>query len=272
VIQSLYAEPDQGVSEKLCRLLFLVAALKDAAARHVTAVLPYLCYARADRRTEPQGPVTLRYLAQLIEAAGVDRVMAMDVHNLPAFQNAFRCPTDHLEAARLFVEHFAPRLGSRGVVVVSPDAGGMKRAERLRGLLSRALGAEVSLGFLEKRRSRDGLRSGVLVGSVREHAAIIIDDLISTGGTVIRAARACREQGADTVVAAVTHGVFAGQGSRTLPAESELDQLAVTNTVPPTGFTGKAVGGRLAVLDVAPLLAEAVRRDWGGDSMPEGSR
>lgn len=167
---------------------------------------------------------------------------------------------------------FAPRLESSGVVVVSPDAGGMKRAERLRELLSRALGDEASLAFLEKHGSRDRLRSGVLVGSVQDRAAIIIDDLIGTGGTVARAARACRERGADTVVAAVTHGLFAGTASRALLAESELDQLAVTNTALPPGLTAEAASGRLAVLDVAPLLAEAVRCDWGADAMPSRSR
>ena len=110
VIQSLYSEPGLSVNDKLCRLLFFIGALKDASARSVTAVLPYLGYARKDRKTKARDPVTTRYMAQLLEAVGTDRVLTLDVHNLAAFQNAFRCPTDHLEAKNLFVEHFAARV------------------------------------------------------------------------------------------------------------------------------------------------------------------
>jgi ribose-phosphate pyrophosphokinase len=258
VIQSLYAEPDRGVSDKLCRLLFLVAALKDAAVQRVTAMLPYLCYARADRRTAHQGPLTLRYLAELLEAVGVDRVIALDVHNLAAFHNAFRCPVDQLEAAALFVDRFAPRLASKRVVVVSPDAGGMKRAERLRELLSQSLGDEVSLAFLAKRRAHDPRHGEELVGNVQNRAVLIIDDLISTGETLARAARACREGGAHTVLAAATHGLFAGAAARTLLQEGLLDELAVTNSVRPPHLPGDGAANRLAVLDASPILAKGL--------------
>ena len=110
VIQSLYADHQQSGNDKLCRLLFFIGALKDAAAARVTAVVPYLAYARKDRKTKPRDPVTTRYVAALFEAVGTDAVMTLDVHNLAAFQNAFRCRTEHLEANMLFVEHFVPVL------------------------------------------------------------------------------------------------------------------------------------------------------------------
>jgi ribose-phosphate pyrophosphokinase len=139
VIQSLYADQQQSVNDKLCRLLFFVGALRDAFARRVTLILPYLCYARADQKVEPGDPVIIRYVAALLEAVGVDRVVALDVHNVAALENAFRIPTEHLQAAPLFVRHFASLLARHDLVVVAPDAGGIKRAERFREALERFL-------------------------------------------------------------------------------------------------------------------------------------
>src|SRR5918994_7708508 len=111
VVHSLYGDPDQSPNDKLCKLLFFIGALRDASAARVTAVIPYLAYARKDRKTQTRDPVTTRYVAMLLEAVGVDRILAIDVHNLAAFQNAFRCPADHLEARPLFARHFAQMLG-----------------------------------------------------------------------------------------------------------------------------------------------------------------
>jgi ribose-phosphate pyrophosphokinase len=153
LVQSLHGGPDASPNDKLCRLLFFAGAVRDAGAGRVTAVIPYLAYARKDRRTQTCDPITTRYVAQLIEAVGVDRVATVDVHNLAAFENAFRRPTVHLEARPLFVSYLLPFLRDRSVAVVSPDAGGAKRAELLRESLASALGTEIPLGFLEKRRS-----------------------------------------------------------------------------------------------------------------------
>src|SRR3990167_755469 len=132
VVQSLHADHHQSVADKLCRLWFFIGTLKDASAARVTAIVPYLAYARKDRKTQPRDPVTTRYVAALFEAVGVDCVVTLDVHNLAAFQNAFRCRTEHLEANRLFVRHFVALVREREVVVVAPDAGGIKRAEHFR--------------------------------------------------------------------------------------------------------------------------------------------
>src|SRR5690606_24708827 len=127
VCQSLFADAAESSSDKLCRLLFMIGALKDAHAAEVIALVPYLAYARKDRRTKPFDPITLRYVAAMFEAVGTDAVIALDVHNPAAFENAFRRPTVHVEAAPLFVEHFAPTVPAAAkVVVLSPDAGAMK--------------------------------------------------------------------------------------------------------------------------------------------------
>jgi len=260
LVQSLHGGPEASPNDKLCRLLFLAGAVRDAGASRVTAVLPYLAYARKDRRTQLRDPITTRYVAQLIEAVGIERVVVVDVHNPAAFENAFRCPTVHLEARPLFVAHFLPRLQEQPVAVVSPDAGGVKRAELLREALAGELRSEVAPAFLEKRRS-GGVLSGedAVVGSVEGRAAVIIDDLVSTGTTLARAAAACRARGARSVHAVVTHGLFTGEAERTLSGAG-FEQLVVTNTVPPFRLQPQTVATRLTVLDAAPLLAEAIRR------------
>ncbi|MGE5240067.1 MAG: ribose-phosphate diphosphokinase [Bacteroidota bacterium] len=268
VIQSLYADTTHSVNDKLVRLLFFLGALKDASAAQVTAVVPYLAYARKDAKTQTRDPVTTRYVAQLFESVGTDRVVTMDVHNLAAFQNAFRIRTEHLEAAKLFVVHFASLLKSESrITVVSPDIGGMKRAERFRQALGRALGREPAIAFLEKARAKGVMRTGRLVGDVAG-SAIIIDDLISTGGTLRNAAAACRASGATKVYAAATHGVFVG-GAERLFSGTELDQVVVTDTIPPFRLEPDLDRNKLVVLSAAPLFAEAIRRLHVGGSLVE---
>jgi ribose-phosphate pyrophosphokinase len=268
VLQSLHGGPDQSPHDKLCRLLFFLGALRDAGAARLTAVVPYLAYARKDRRTKSRDPVSTRYVAQLFEAMGVDRVVAMDVHNLAAYQNAFRCRMEHLEARGLFAAHLAGILRGQRLVVVSPDAGGVKRAEALRERLGEVMGAEVALAFLEKRRSAGVVSGEAVVGDLDGRTAVIVDDLVSTGTTLGRGAQACRAAGATRVVAAVTHGLFVGQAEQVLQA-SALETVLVTNTVPAFRLTPETVRGRLTVLDATPLLAEAIRRLHTGGSLVE---
>ena len=135
VLHSLHGDETESGNDKLCRLLFFCGALKDAGANRVTAVTPYLCYARKDRRTKPNDPIITRYVAALFEAVGIDQMIAAEVHNVAAFENAFRCPTWHVEIAPLLAAHFAPSLRGEAVVAVSPDAGGAKRAEQFRQAL-----------------------------------------------------------------------------------------------------------------------------------------
>ena len=264
-VQSLYGEPGQSVNDKLLRLLFFIGALKDASAARVTAVVPYLGYARKDRKTKTRDPVTTRYVAALFEAVGTDRVVTIDVHNLAAFQNAFRCRTDHLEANGIFVRHLKPAIDGEAAVV-SPDAGGVKRADRFRRAFARATGKEVGAAFMEKYRSRGVVSGGTFVGDVEGRTAIVIDDLISSGTTMARAARACRENGATAVYAVATHGIFVGDAAGVV-ADPVFTGIVVTNTIPPFRLPADLAEKALTVLDAAPLFAEAIGRIHAGGSL-----
>jgi ribose-phosphate pyrophosphokinase len=259
VIHSLYGDPRQSVDDKLCRLLFFIGALKDSSAARVTAVAPYLAHARKDRKTQPRDPVTTRYVACLFEAVGTDRVVTIDVHNLAAYQNAFRCVTENLEARKLFVAHFAAGLGDEQVVVVSPDAGGVKRADHFRTSLADALGRPVGAAFAEKHRAGGVVRGEALVGEVDGRVAIIVDDLISSGGTIARTAANCRAHGARAVHAVATHGLFM-QGADAALSDPALDRIVVTDTVEPFRIESAQLRAKLTVLPIDALVADAIGR------------
>jgi ribose-phosphate pyrophosphokinase len=259
VVESLYGDDLLSVNDKLARVLFFIGALRDAGAARVTAITPYLCYARKDRRTKARDPTTTRYVAALFEAVGVDRIVTVDVHNPAAYQNAFRIPAEELTAAPAFVEAFAALVAERPVAVVSPDAGGVKRAERFRQALERRLARSVGLAFVEKFRSEGVVRGGTVVGDVAGSAAIIIDDLISSGTTLARAAAACRERGALVTYAAATHGVFSA-GANDVLASSALERIVILDTIPPRRLDPELLRRRVQVLDCAPLLASAIHR------------
>lgn len=266
VIHSLYGEPAMGPDAKLVRLAWFCGALRDAAAARVTAVVPYLCYARKERRTKARDPVSSRYVASLFEAVGVDRVVAVDVHELAAFENAFRrTRPEHLVARPLFVQHALAL--PRPLTVASPDVGGVKRAQRFGEALSEALGEPVPLAFMEKRRSGGVVSGEHLVGEVRDRTVVLVDDLVASGGTLARAAAACRDQGARGVHAVVTHGLFVGDAGRKLTS-APLDELVVTDSIPPFRLDDEA-RRRIRVLPLGPLLGEAIRRMHEGGSLTE---
>ncbi len=259
VVSGLYGEPGASVHDKLCRLLFFVATLKEHGARSVTAVAPYLCYGRKDRQTRLHDPVTTKYLAQLLEAAGTDLVMTLEVHNIVAFQNAFRRPTVHLDARSVFAAHAAGLAGDGPVVVVSPDPGGVKRAQLFREHLEETLGRPVSGAFVEKRRTGGVVSGNLFVGEAHGATALLIDDMISTGGTLARAGEACLANGATQVVAYAAHGLFNGDPAATLGA-SPLERIVVTDSVPPFRLAPPLLGGKVEIVSVAPLVADAIGR------------
>jgi len=267
VVQSLHSGPDESPNDKLCRLLFFIGALKDAGAARVTAVVPYLCYARKDRRTKPNDPVTTRYVASMFDAVGVDAVATLEVHNPVAFENAFRCRTVTLTATPLFVD-YALSLKDEQLCVVSPDTGGAKRAELFRETLEAAIGGTIGKAFVDKHRSAGVVSGDALVGDVRGSTVLLIDDLISTGNTLVRAARAARRAGAQRIIALAAHGLFM-TGAAEILADSAIDRLVVTDSVPPFRLPAGTTRDKLDIVSAAPLLAAAIRRLHSGQPLSD---
>jgi ribose-phosphate pyrophosphokinase len=263
IVQTLAGTAEVPVAQRFVRLLFLCFGLHDAGARRLTAVLPYLSYARKDRRTQPRDPVTTRYVAQLLESACLDRLVCLDVHNPAALDNAFRIRVDHLSAMTLFVQHFARRCGNAAVAVASPDVGGIKRVQIFREFLQKELARDIPVLFVEKRRSGGVVSGGTVVGDASGRTVIVLDDLCASGGTLIRAATALREAGAAQVHVAFTHAPLP-HGLAALRGAQAISEVVLTDSVG-TVLDGAAVGSsNITVLPIAPLLGNAIARMCAG--------
>lgn len=260
VVQSLHGGPTASGDEKLMRLLMLVATLRDHGARRVTAVVPYLAYARKDRRTQPFDPVSMRVVAQLLEAVNLDALITLEAHNRAAFDNALRLRAIHLDPGALFAAAVEPLLGSEPVVVASPDIGGIKRVQLWRELLEARCGRPLGQAFVDKRRAAGVVSGGTLVaGEVRDATVLLLDDLIASFGTLARAAETLHAAGARRVLAFAAHGLFAGNAAVTVQA-SRIERVFVTDTVPPFRLAGTPALKRVEVLGTAPLFAAEIRR------------
>ncbi|WP_316293805.1 ribose-phosphate diphosphokinase [Aestuariicoccus sp. MJ-SS9] len=265
VLHGLQGDATGSANDKLLRLLFFVATCRENGAARVTAIAPYLAYSRKDRQTKPRDPVTTRYVAQLFEAAGSDVVVTVDVHNIMAFQNAFRCRTLHLATDRLFAADIGGRFGKGPMVVVSPDSGGVKRAQLLREALEAETGAAMGFGFMEKRRSAGVVTGSLTAGDVDGQPVCILDDMICGGGTLLRAAEAFRGRGAAAVHAYATHALMAPGGLEKLLGGGLLDSVTVTDSAAP--FAGQhPPDARFRVVGCAPLIARAMRALHDGTS------
>jgi ribose-phosphate pyrophosphokinase len=237
------------VNNHLVELLLIVDALRRASAARITAVIPYFAYAKQEKKTSGREPISAKLVANLLTTAGADRILTMDLHS-PAIEGFFDIPVDHLRAAPILARHIN-RQGLQDLVVVSPDAGGVARAEDLRG---RTGG---SLAIISKRHPGPDVSEALeMVGDVGGRPAVIVDDMISTGGTLALAAELLRERGASPIYAAATHGIFAQDGLDLID-RSPIDKVLVTDTLPlPQG----GPTAKIEVVTVAPLLAEAVTR------------
>jgi ribose-phosphate pyrophosphokinase len=260
VVASLHGDAQASPHDKLCRLLMFIATLHDHGAARVTAVVPYLAYARKDRRTKPFDPLALRHVAQLFEAVGTDQLFALEVHEVAAFENAFRIPVRHIQAHPLFDAVAAALPADRPLAVASPDPGGVKRAQLWRESLEVHLARPVGFAMVDKRRSAGVVTSERLVaGEVQGQRVLLIDDLIASGETLLRAAAALRHAGAHEVVAFAAHGLFTG-GAAPLRDDASLARVVVSDSVPPFRLgRDPGLGGRLQVAPAAPLFAQAIR-------------
>jgi ribose-phosphate pyrophosphokinase len=239
------------VNHHIMELLLMVDAFKRASASRITAVIPYYGYARQDRKVQPRVPISAKLVADLITAAGTNRILTMDLH-AAQIQGFFNIPVDNLYASPVLLDYVQEKYNSQELVIVSPDAGGVERAR------SFAKKLQCSIAIIDKRREVANVSEIMnVIGDVQMKDAIILDDMVDTGGTTIQAAAALKEKGAKRVIAACTHAVLSGNAVEKLNA-SVLEELIVTNTIAPD--SRKAQCRKLTVLSIAPLIGEAIKR------------
>lgn len=261
VVQSLHGEPGTSGDDKLVRLLMFIAALRDHGARRIVAVVPYLAYARKDRRTQPFDPVSIRVVAQLFEAVRCDALVTLEAHNVAAFDNAFRLRAVTLSPNALFSAAALELVGDEPIAVASPDVGGVKRAQLWREALEKTLQRPVAQAFVDKRRALGVVSGGEIVtGDIAGATVLIVDDLIATFGTIERAAGALLKAGARRVLAFAAHGLFVSPAADMLE-RTAVERVIVTDTVPPFRLDERPARGRVDVLPCAALFADAIRHE-----------
>ena len=253
VIQSTCAPVDQNIVE----LLIFLDCLRRASAARITAVVPYFGYARQDRKDAGRVPITAKLMANLITSAGANRVLSIDLH-AKQLQGFFDIPVDHLTAEPVMVQYFAGKK-MPDLTVLAPDVGNMKTASRY----ATALGAE--LAIVHKRRlTGQEIICEEIIGTVKDRNIVMVDDMISTAGTVCGAAKLIKDRGARKIVVGATHGVFAEPAVQRL-TEAPIDEVVVTDTIPVEHATGRLK--KLKVLSIASLLGEAIRRIHSNESL-----
>jgi ribose-phosphate pyrophosphokinase len=246
------------VNEHLMELFIILDALRRASAGRVTAVIPYYGYARKERKTQPREPISAKLVANFITLAGADRLLLLDLH-AEAIEGFFDVPTDHLSPHHIIADHLKT-LNLHHITIVAPDAGGGRRAEAV----ANNLAAPIAFGY--KRRSSDDEVEVIAVsGDVKGRDCVVVEDIITTGGTIAKLAIALRSQGANKVLVAATHPVLTGNAVERLRS-ADIDQVIVTDSVP---IPPEKLGPPLTVLSVAPLLAEAIIRVHENRSVSE---
>ena len=237
-------------NESLMELLIMLDAFRRASAKRITAVIPYFGYARQDRKDQPRVPITAKLVANLLSTAGADRIITMDLH-AGQIQGFFDIPLDHLFAVGVFVEYFSQCKLNKNVVV-SPDVGGIKMARAY----AKRLNAE--LAIIDKRRvSPDKAEATHILGEVKGMDAIIVDDMIATGSSLIEAVKALKKAGAGQIRAAISHGVLSGRAVELIDNCRNLSELVITNSIP---LPKEKAIKKIKVLSVASLLGEAIKR------------
>ncbi len=245
------------VNENMMELLIMIDALRRASAGRITAVIPYFGYARADRKTAPRVPISSKLMANLITTSGANRVITMDLH-AAQIQGFFDIPVDHLYAAPVMLDYIKKKR-LPNLVVVSPDVGGVERARAFAKRLT------AKLAIIDKRRPRPNEASVYnIIGDVKGKTAVILDDMVDTGGTLTKVAAKIREAGAVKVYAACVHGVLSG-AAKDLVEKSELEEMILTDSIPVHHLSG----GKIKVLSIASLMGEAIARNHQGKSISE---
>jgi len=292
IVSSLYGDDDESVNEKIIKLMWFVGSLVDATANSITIIAPYLSYQRQDRKVKSREGVVTKYLAQTLSCLTKEsnfttlRQLTMDTHNLSALQNSNRIPTDNLEGKNLLVDFICGGTDRDGyeitdhipdplienpndLVIVSPDSGGMGRAKRFRNSIEKRLGMQNKIDTVsidKERVSGDEVKGDKVAGDVEGKRAIIVDDMIASGGTIINTKKAIEKAGGEIWGVCATHGLFVGDANNKL---NDIERLIITDTIAPFRMNKDQWKGRLFVVRTAPLFARAIKITHEGGSISE---
>ena len=272
VITSLYSDEHQSVNDKLMKLYTFIGAAVDASAAEVVAVIPYLGYARSDRKVQSREPVITKYIAEHLRSIGCRRVLTIDVHNLGAFQNAHRhpCLGDNLECRVEFAPYLAREelhdTEPSDITVLSPDGGGMERSRHFRRSLEKQMDQGIGLCFFDKQHSGDKITGHQIVGDVRP-VTIVLDDMIASGRTTRLCIDAAHAAGSERIYVVATHGLFVGDVNKNLDSE-HLTKLVISDTIEPFRLS-EAILEKTAIVSTTTTFAEAIRRTYTGESLSD---
>jgi ribose-phosphate pyrophosphokinase len=262
VLQSICNSPAGSVNDSLMELLLMIDALRRASANRITAVVPYYGYAKQDKKTKGREPISAKLVANMLETAGAERLVTLDLH-AAQIQGFFNIPVDNLTAAPTLCNYLKNQgLQGNNVVVVSPDAGGVPRAETFAKRLKSTLAV-----IIKRRPQPDVSEVTGIVGDVQGKVAVVVDDMISTGGTLVKAAEALINEGATDVYTLATHGIFAGDAVKQF-ANSPIRRVIVTDTIPRNDSLD-ADGGKIEQQSIAQILADAIKRITSNRSVSE---
>lgn len=265
VISSLYTDKDHKVNEKIINLMWFIGSLKDASARRVTVIVPYMAYARQDRKVKSREPIITKYMAKTFEAMGVDRLITVDIHNLSALQNSFRIPVDNLDCIKLFTDYLCDtqfdgeaklRENPENLVVLSPDNGGINRCGMFQDALEKKLGVEIPLAVFDKRRVEGKVKGSRIIGDVVGKRVLLFDDMIASGSTAVKAIKAATEAGGELFAFCATHGLFIGSANETL---ADVKRLIITDTVS-TWRLSEQMKSKVKIVSTAKLMFNVIQR------------
>jgi ribose-phosphate pyrophosphokinase len=278
VVQSLYGDNKESVNDKLMKLFVFIGSLHDASAAKVTAVLPYYCYGRQDRKTSSRAPITTKYMAHMLQSVFTKRVLTIDAHNPGVLQNTYSIAHfDNLEASGLLAKYVAKELYLKdsgikfkgNLTVLSPDEGRLKQSRKFRKQLQQFINEPVGIACIDKIHDGEDIHSNGMIGTVEGKHVIILDDMISSGKTIIEAVNEAKGNHAASVFAVcATHGLFVGDANSNLDSNF-VQNIVVTDTVKPFRVTNPNVVEKLSVINTANLFAEAIRRTHEGESISD---
>lgn len=273
VIQSLYSDEVETVNDKFVQLLNFMGSLRDASAKRITVVAPYMG-ARQDRKTASRAPVTTKYMARILKSVWAKRIMTLDIHNPAVVQNANHIPVDLLEAKNLFAvecKRLIEDSGAREVVILSPDSGGLGRARSFRNVLSSLIDCHVGIACMDKEHKGSFIKGYNIISTepIHDKSIILYDDMISSGKTNLECIEACKRSGAREVLAScAAHGLFVGKANEYLD-NGFLKNILITDTVEPFRLKNESVLNKLKVIKTTRLFAEAIRRTHRGESISD---